>query len=422
MKILIVLLTLLLSFSAYGNESEYSETSVIVKFKANASPADRARERANANASFNQDLRIVPGLERMKVPRGNVRAVINRLSRSPFVEYAEVDYRITRSQVIPNDTFFQYIWGLRNTGQDGGTAGIDIRATQAWSVTTGSSDVVIAVLDTGTQLNHNDLQQNLWVNPVDGSYGYNFHDGNNVPEDDDGHGTHVAGTIAAVTNNSNGVAGVCWTCQIMTLRFMGLDGGYTSDAILSLAYAVERGVMISNNSWGGPGYSQALYDAIAAAGAQGHLFVAAAGNETLNIDVNPMYPAAYNLPNILSVASITNTGSLSSFSNYGVTRVHVAAPGSMIASTFLDNGYVYMGGTSMAAPYVAGLAGLLLSLNPDWTYVELKEVIMNTVRPLSSLQGITVTGGLVDAEAAVAEAQATMQTDPPADPQRINIR
>ena len=179
----------------------------------------------------------------------------------------------------------------------------------------------------------------------------------------DEHGTHVAGTIAAQGNNSQGVSGVNWDARIMPLKFLGADGGTTVDAIEALNYAVNKGVKISNNSWGGGGYNQALYDAIKSADTKGHLFVAAAGNDGSNNNTTASYPANYDLPNVISVAATNNKDNLASFSNYGATKVDLAAPGVDIASTAPDNGYVYMSGTSMATPHVTGVAALIESQN-----------------------------------------------------------
>ena len=215
----------------------------------------------------------------------------------------------------------------------------------------------------------------------------------NNPSDVYGHGTHVSGTIAGKGNNGGGVTGVAWNAKIMPLKFLNDQGsGSTSNAILAINYATAKGVKLTNNSWGGGGYSQALYDAINAAGQAGALFIAAAGNNSANADINPMYPAAYNLDNIVSVASTTRTDALSSFSNYGLTSVDLGAPGSDIYSTTPNNTYATYSGTSMASPHVAGAAALLWSQNPTWTAQQVKNALMNTGDPLASLAGKTVSG------------------------------
>ncbi|MFM5946430.1 MAG: S8 family serine peptidase, partial [Dolichospermum sp.] len=223
--------------------------------------------------------------------------------------------------------------------------------------------------------------------------GWDFAYNDNNPSDVQGHGTHVAGTIAAKGNNGVGVTGVAWNAKIMPLKFLNDQGsGTLSNAILAINYATAKGVKITNNSWGGGGFSQALYDSINAAGQAGALFIAAAGNSGQNADINPMYPAAYDLANIISVAATTRTDALSSFSNYGLTSVDLGAPGSQIYSTTPNNTYSTYSGTSMASPHVAGGAALLWSQNPTWTAQQVKNTLMNTGDPLASLAGKTVSG------------------------------
>ncbi|WRH68663.1 MAG: S8 family serine peptidase [Planktothrix sp. GU0601_MAG3] len=206
--------------------------------------------------------------------------------------------------------------------------------------------------------------------------------------------THVSGTIAGKGNNGLGVTGVAWDAKIMPLKFLSDGGsGYTSKAILAINYATTKGVKLTNNSWGGGGYSQALSDAINTAGQQGALFIAAAGNSSLNTDTTPSYPASYNLSNIISVASTTRTDGLSSFSNYGATTVDLGAPGSSIYSTWPNSTYNTISGTSMASPHVTGAAALLWSQNPTWTAQQVKNKLLQTTDPISALSGKTVSGG-----------------------------
>jgi subtilisin family serine protease len=343
-------------------------------------------------------------------------------SARDIVEYAEPNYVLKPFAV--SDPYYGNLWGLKNTGQtiEGvpGKAGIDIKAEAAWMKTKGSTATVIAVIDTGIDINHPDLKDNIWKNPgetpndgidndgngyVDDVNGWNFFDNNNdvfYSADEDYHGTHVAGTIAGRANTI-GVIGVAPNVKIMPLKFIGPGYGYTDDAIKAINYAKGKGVKISNNSWGGGGYSQALYDSIKNSNS---LFVAAAGNSGVNADTNPMYPAAYDLSNILSVAAIDNTGNLPSFSNYGATSVDVAAPGVSIFSTFPESfsygSYGYLDGTSMATPHATGTAALITAVYPSYSTAQIKDTIMKTVTKLSSLTGKTVTGGLVNAAVAVA--------------------
>lgn len=342
--------------------------------------------------------------------------IVKFLKDSRTVEYAEPNYIYQPAAV--SDPLFGQQWGLKNTGQSikgiPGVAGIDIKAENAWLKTKGNTSTVIAVIDTGTDFNHPDLKNNIWKNPgevandgidndgngyIDDVNGWNFFDNLKDPfwgPGEDDHGTHVSGTIAG-SANTIGVIGVAPNVKIMPLKFIGPNGGSLSNAILAINYAKAKGVKISNNSWGG-GSSQALYDTI---NNSNSLFVAAAGNNGVNADINPMYPAAYNLSNILSVAAINNTGNLPSFSNYGATSVDVAAPGVDIFNTYPTNNYGYMSGTSMATPHVTGTAALVTAVNPTFTPLQIKNKIMATVTKLSSLTGKTVTGGLINAGAAV---------------------
>ena len=260
---------------------------------------------------------------------------------------------------------------------------------------TGSSSVVVAVIDTGVDYNHVDLAANIWTNPgeiagngidddgngfVDDVHGYDFANNDGNPMDDNGHGTHVAGTIAAVGNNSLGVTGVAWSTSIMPLKFLSANGsGYLSDAVEAINYATMMrtrygvNVRVDNNSWGGGGFSSAMQSAIQAANDAGILFVAAAGNSGTNNDASPQYPANYDSPNVISVAATDQNGQLASFSNYGATTVDLAAPGVSIYSTTPNNTYSTYSGTSMATPHVSAVAALAWALNPDATVAEVRK-------------------------------------------------
>ncbi|MEG5042581.1 MULTISPECIES: S8 family peptidase, partial [unclassified Microcoleus] len=325
---------------------------------------------------------------------------------------------ITPQTTTPNDPSYSQLWGLNNTGQSGGTADADIDAAEAWDIQQGNPNLVIGVIDTGVDYNHPDLVGNIWTNPgeiagdgidndnngyIDDVRGWDFAYNDNDPMDVDGHGTHVSGTIAAKGNNGVGVTGVAWNAKIMPLKFLSDEGsGYTSDAILAINYATAKGVKLTNNSWAGGGYSQSLYDAINTAGQQGALFIAAAGNEINNNDITPVYPASYDLSNIISVASTTDTDALSSdFSNYGATTVDLGAPGSGIYSTTPGGTYGFKDGTSMASPHVTGAAALLWSQNPTWTAQQVKNRLMQTTDPIPTLSGNTVSGGRLNINSAL---------------------
>jgi len=335
---------------------------------------------------------------------------------------------------LPGDPSFAVEWGLLNTGQYGGTPGNDINATRAWDFTTGSRSVVVAVIDSGIDLTHPDLAANLWVNPgeiagdgidndangfVDDIHGWDFVDHDALPQDGFGHGTHVAGIIGAVGGNGIGVTGVNWQVSIMALRIQDDRGAGTTSAVLAaLRYATmmrrDHGIMIvaSNNSWEAPaGYSGVVEQAIREHGAAGITFVAAAGNNATNTDLTPRYPGGYDLPNVITVASLTPQGTLASSSNYGASSVDVAAPGAAIQSTYRSGGYTLLSGTSMAAPHVTGVAALLAAARPGITVAEIRAAILGTATPLPALAG-KVASGRLDAFAALGAIGAAPQPPP----------
>ena len=312
------------------------------------------------------------------------------------VLYAEPDYRVQPS-VIPNDPRFGELWGMDNTGQTGGTPGADIGAVEAWNTTVGSRDIIVAVIDTGIDYNHPDLAANMWVNAgevpgngvdddgngfVDDVHGYDFANNDGDPWDDHYHGTHCAGTIGAVGDNGIGVSGVSWRVRLMAVKNMGLAGGLVSDSVRALDYAVQMGAHVTSNSYGGYGFSQAMYDAIGRAKDAGQLFVAAASNDSNDNDINPAYPASYDHENIISVAATDHNDQFASFSNYGATTVDLSAPGVNILSTFPNNTYSAINGTSMACPHVAGAAALLYAATGATGWETVKDLLLNGVDPL----------------------------------------
>ena len=354
---------------------------------------------------------------------------IERLRASGRFAYVEPDYLVAVS-ALPNDAALANgtLWGLVNSGQSGGTPGADIDAARAWDLSTGSSSVIVAVIDSGIRSTHRELASRMWVNPdeiagngvdddhdgyIDNIHGIDALNNDGDPTDDNDHGTHVAGTIGAAANDGNPLVGVAWNVRLMACKFLGFDGyGYTSDAIECINFAVANGARILNNSWGGGGYSQALRNSIAAARDAGVLFVAAAGNETNNNDAYPSYPANYPVDNILSVAATDRSDRLATFSNYGATTVHLAAPGVAIYSctSGSDTEYSTFSGTSMATPHVAGVAALLLARYPAMSLVELRQRILTTTVSVPALQGRCTTGGRVNAyRALVAAAGGALQ-------------
>lgn len=422
---------------------------VLVRFEPGA---EHAVALTAAAAATMRQYKIVPGLELVHTDLPP-EAAVAVLRLMPGVAYAEPDFVVRAlddpPQSIPDDTYFTFQWGADNTGQDpfDGTPGADVNAPAAWSVTTGDPGFVVAIIDGGVQYSHADLAANAWVNAgevagngidddgngyADDVYGWDFYDGDNDPmdESDIGHGTLVAGVAGASGNNGIGVAGMMWQCRLMALRFLGPGGdGLISDAISALEYATAKGVTVSNHSWGynSPNGSSSLYDAIAAAGAAGHIVVAAAGNDGKNNDGHKSeYPASYDLDNIISVAATDENDGLASFSNYGQTTVDLAAPGVNILSSVLTTLYgpgpypygiyTYATGTSLSAPYVAGVVGLVWTQHPAWTWQQVRAQILDTARPVASLANKTASGGVLDAAAALGVAVPPPPPPPPAPP------
>lgn len=295
--------------------------------------------------------------------------------------------------------------------------------------TQNAEPVLVAIIDTGIDLQHPDLKNNIFINEkeipnngidddgngfVDDFQGYNFaarpgeqdHNEENPSntQDDYHHGTHVSGIIGAIQNNHIGIAGIAPRVKILPLRWMIKGSGWGSDAIEAIHYAVKMGARIINASWGGIGYSKALEEAIREAQAKGILFVASAGNQKSDNDTTPRHPANLRLSNLIAVANTDEKDVLAKSSNYGKTEVELAAPGENILSTILNSGFGKMSGTSMAAAHISGVAALLLSVNPKLTAQEIKMILMKTVSPLPSLEGKTITGGRVNALAALKEA------------------
>jgi subtilisin family serine protease len=305
--------------------------------------------------------------------------------------------------LIPNNPEFPLQWGLKDSSNT------SIDAPQAWTRTTGSSAVIVALLDTGIDLTNPEFAGRLWTNPnPSGSDGYpgdvhgwNFVSDNADIQDDNGHGTHVAGILAATGNSGIGVAGVDWNAQIMPLKVLDANGnGDDSQIASAIDFAVQHGARVINASWGGGPPSHAVENAISYAGSQGVVFVTAAGNSGTNDDTAPFYPASYHLPNEIAVAAINQAGGLASFSDFGPRTVALAAPGVNILST-VPGGYAYMSGTSMATPYVSGVVALVASLYPSDSAAQLVQQVQSTTKPLPALAGKTSTGGIVDAARAV---------------------
>src|SRR6266571_4233236 len=377
-------------------------------------------------------LRSYPNIGNIQViqlPDGmTVPQAIAQYQNSGQVAYAEPDYLVQATVTSPNDPKYTdgTLWGLNNTGQNGGTADADIDAPEGWDHRTTANNVIVAVIDTGVRYTHEDLAANMWTNPgeiagngidddgdgyIDDVHGINARTGSGDPNDDYGHGVHVAGIIGAVGNNATGVVGVAWGVKIMALKAFD-SGGNTSDSDLieCINYATSKRANIINASWGGGPFSESIREAIAAARNQGILFVASAGNNFWDNDSNLFYPASYDLDNIISVAATTRTDAKASYSDTGLVTVHLGAPGGEAPDPFnadhstwtngiystwnsSDSAYQYDAGTSMAAPHVTGTLALLWAYELVESYTQLKNRLVSSTDALSSLAGKCQTGG-----------------------------
>jgi len=405
---------------------DYVPGELIVKFKEGAPPGLRIAALRAAGAHKVKGFRTISAEHWRVGPGMSTERALKLLSSPAFadrIEYAEPNF-LYRAADFPSDTFRGELWGMHNIGQTGGALGADIDALEAWQHITGSDQVIVGVIDSGIDYEHEDLSANMWVNLVesggfagvdddgngyvDDIRGWDFVNGDNDPMDDLGHGTHVAGTIGAAGNNALGVTGVSWDVQLMPLKFLdGRGYGTTDGAIAAVEYAAWFGVPVTNNSWGGGRNSKALENAI---GASGALFVAAAGNGG---STRKFYPASFRLDNIISVAATDHDDLLAGFSNRSATLVDLGAPGVDVFSTVPGDGYATKTGTSMATPHVSGVAALLLAQDPTMHTLSLKDQILNTVDVIPSLVGNTVTGGRLNVARAVGAGELLPDSTPP---------
>jgi subtilisin family serine protease len=357
----------------------------------------------------------------------SVANLTNSLASAACVDIAEPDYVVTVSDTTPNDPSYSSLWGMSK-----------IEMPKVWDMSVGSGEEVVAVFDTGTDLDHEDLVNNLWQNTaeipgngiddddngyVDDVYGWDFYAEDNDPNDVYGHGSHVAGTIGAEGGNAVGVAGVNWNIKIMTIKFFGRNAsgvleGFASDAADGMYYVItqkKRGipVRVTNHSWGGSGFSYIFRDAMEAAAGQDIMHVVAAGNDgSLNNDTDPQYPASYNLDSILAIANTTQSDGLNASSHYGATSVDIGAPGTSIYSISMGGGYKYMSGTSMSSPHVAGVAALMFGYMPELSRQQVRQAIIAGVDPLPALSGKCVTGGRLNAYGAFEEVGPYIEHEP----------
>jgi subtilisin family serine protease len=439
-------------------KAKYMDGELLVKFKSGVAAVSAAAVHKAVGATVIKNFTTVPNLQHVRLQKGlSVNDAITAYMSTRDVEYAEPNYIAHIMSKIPDDTYFGDQWALRNLGTyAGGTFGADIRAVDAWEISIGDHNVVVAVLDTGVDYTHPDLVGNIWSNTgetsctdgidndkngyIDDCRGWNFvtcddivcdqfddqgncvkeicakdASRNNDPMDKNGHGTHVAGIIGATGWNNMGITGVMMRVSLMPVRVLNAKGeGTFGDIAAGIDYAVNNGARVINASLGGSDVSSALYDVISAANTKGVLVVAAAGNDDSNNDALPVYPASFNLPNIIAVAATDQNDRRASFSNFGPASVHVAAPGVYILSTVPtwwtnSQGYGqldYNLGTSMAAPHVSGLAGLLWSyyVYPTYNHSKIRGMILRNVdtykdnKPgLETLRGYIYTEGRINA-------------------------
>lgn len=409
----------------------YVDNEILVKFKAGTASSKKAEVLARLGGKVKEEIFTKmmsrlgddQGVLLVELPLPALEAIAQAKGLGE-IEYAEPNYIYT-TDATSNDTYFTNgsLWGMYGSATTPANQ-YGSHAAGAWQNNhTGSNTVYIGIIDEGYMYTHEDLAANAGVNPreiagngidddgnglKDDVYGWDFAGNNNTVFDgvNDDHGTHVAGTIGGVGGNGKGVAGVCWNVKLLNAKFLGSTGGTTANAIKAVDYftdlKIRHGINLvaTSNSWGGGGFSQALFDAIVRANNAGILFIAAAGNNSSNNDATANYPSNYNVANVIAVASITNTGALSSFSNYGATQVDLGAPGSAIWSTVpkksgskIISAYASYNGTSMATPHVSGAAALYAASNPGASAATIKNALLSTVTPTASLSGKTVTGG-----------------------------
>ena len=384
---------------------DFRSDRILIKPKSQASLTALAHFHSARKSVVLHTFNRMGGVQVIHVPPGETaQGLIAQYQKSGLVEYAEPDYTVHAAANLPNDPYFSQglLWGLYNYGQSNGIAGADIGATNAWNVRTSASNIVVAVVDSGIRYTHQDLAANMWTNPIDGSHGWNAITETNDPSDDNGHGTLMAGVIGAVGNNNLGVVGVAWQVQMMACVCLNANQmGNDSDVLTCINYAITNGAKIINASFSSTSYSLATSNAIVAARDAGIIVVAAPGNTSVNVDIQPTYPACLHIDNVISVAYTTRNDALGQLSDYGATNVTLAAPGDQMYSTFdsSDTSYyppinfaVTVAGTSFSAAYVSGALALLEAQYPGDGYQEIIHRLLNSADRIPALAGKCRTG------------------------------
>jgi len=396
-----------------GSSSRHREGELIVRFRPTTSEGEKTAIVEGRGVHRQKKLRGESNIEKLTLPANqDAVSAAAELRTNPNIEFVEPNYLVTKDDTTPNDPSFAQQWALHNSL----TAGADINVMPAWDTTTGSSSTVIAVIDSGIDFSHPDLTNNEWTNPSPGTstdvHGWDYVADSPLIKDEQGHGTAIAGIIAAEGNNAAGITGVMWHASLMSLRVLDNTGsGDVASAVEAIDYAVAHGAQVINLSWGTDAQSTALSDAIDRAGRRGVVVVCSAGNDGRDIESTGYYPASYGLPNMVSVAATDSADQLASWSNYGSAHVTLAAPGVDILTTKMNGGYWTVSGTSASAPLVTGVAGLIRTVRPQLSSRNTVAAITSGARQVSSLTGKVSAGGIVNAAGALTALQ-NMDTAP----------
>ena len=402
----------------------YVPGQILVRFRSGIGAAAIDRVNASLGVRTIQTFHVVSNLRLLALPAGlGVRAAVAAYERRPEVRYAEPNSVWHVDETIPNDPDFDMQWNWLNTGQLGGKPDADVDATDAWDLTTGSRNVVVAIIDTGVQYNHPDLEKNMWANTpecggipgvddegdgyIDDCRGIDTINHDSNPNDDFNHGTHLAGIIGGVGNNGVGVTGLNWHVTMLPCKSHDKTGNGTNASLLECLQYVQdwkdRGLNIvaTNNSYGGCqeacSYSQTLHDAIEAQMRHGILYVASAGNDGANNDTTFKFPADYFLPNVIAVAASDPLDGMAFFSNYGPRTVSLSSPGESVWSTLRPDAYGYESGTSMSSPHVTGLAAMLAAYDPSLDWKAIRNLILAGGDPNDAALGTTISGRRMNA-------------------------